>query len=110
MDMIEDMDEDEMGGLDHYAQGYAGENTDRLGMMDRNFLGGQMFSDGFNYRNNLNAFEDNRIANLSKSPFLSFHHNIVQEVMPEKVDTDKPFILYLDSLNKVNQTNMQCLR
>ena len=33
-----------------------------------------------------------------------------QEVMPEKVDEDKPFILYLDSLNKVNSTNMQCLR
>ena len=32
--------------------------------------------------------------------------------MPEKVDIDKPFILYFDSLiySKANQVNMQCLR
>ena len=30
--------------------------------------------------------------------------------MPKEADMDKPFILYLDSLNRVNQTNMQCLR
>lgn len=31
--------------------------------------------------------------------------------MPEEAESEKPFILYLDSLNtSVNSTNMQCLR
>lgn len=30
--------------------------------------------------------------------------------MPGEVNKDQPFILYLDSLNRVNTTNMQCLR
>lgn len=30
--------------------------------------------------------------------------------MPQEAEMDKPFILYLDSLNRVNTTNMQCLR
>lgn len=30
--------------------------------------------------------------------------------MPSEAEMEKPFILYLDSLNKVNSTNMQCLR
>lgn len=30
--------------------------------------------------------------------------------MPSQAEMEKPFILYLDSLNKVNSTNMQCLR
>jgi len=30
--------------------------------------------------------------------------------MPKEADIEKPFILYLDSLNRVNTTNMQCLR
>jgi len=30
--------------------------------------------------------------------------------MPKEAEMEKPFILYLDSLNRVNPTNMQCLR
>ena len=30
--------------------------------------------------------------------------------MPEKADTSKPFILYFDSLNQANSSNMQALR
>ena len=30
--------------------------------------------------------------------------------MPPEAEMERPFILYLDSLNGVNQTNMQCLR
>lgn len=30
--------------------------------------------------------------------------------MPAQADMDKPFILYMDSLNRVNALNMQCLR
>lgn len=87
--------------------------------LGRHFLGGMPTSlDGFsnNYRANLEAFENKRIENMSKyqfQGFSSFHHShlpMLQEAMPEKVDEEKPFILYLDSLNKVNSTNMQCLR
>ena len=30
--------------------------------------------------------------------------------MPDEADLNKPYILYLDSLNKVSPVNMQCLR
>ena len=30
--------------------------------------------------------------------------------MPKEAEMEKPFILYLDSLNTVNSVNMQCLR
>ena len=30
--------------------------------------------------------------------------------MPSEAEKEKPFILYLDSLNRTNSTNMQCLR
>ena len=30
--------------------------------------------------------------------------------MPQEAEMEKPFILYLDSLNRVNNVNMQCLR
>lgn len=32
------------------------------------------------------------------------------EVMPDEIEMEKPFILYLDSLNTVSTINMQCLR
>ena len=30
--------------------------------------------------------------------------------MPPEAEMEKPFILYMDSLNRVNSMNMQCLR
>lgn len=96
------MGRDSQDGPDTYGEENEDDYDDRFDNNDDYDIPGR----GFANRYKFDALDDH-------IDYSSIYHKQKSKPAPEMpsiVDTEKPYILYLDSLNRVNPVNMQCLR